>query len=267
MTERQLFYLEKEKEVIYLYTKGMSCKEIQVKTGISLTFIAKQVKKHAINRGSGKKSTIPLNLFTNETANGNYWLGYLAADGNIQETPRSSCVKFLTKDYEMVEKFLKYTDNKVNIFIPKDNTEYTLVYFGSKEIVKYLISIGITPKKSNTLYMNIPITKDFVRGVIDGDGSVHNKKSTIKITSGSVKFLEQIKEFLNNNDIKSSIRKRNQDKNSNNCYDLWIETNEGYCKLFELLYKDAEFYMNRKYNRWVAIYRNIDRKWDKLLEG
>lgn len=53
--------------------------------------------------------------------------------------------------------------------------KYYVLQFGDKTFYEFLLSVGLTPAKSKTLSrLNIPsaLFHDFLRGCIDGDGSI-----------------------------------------------------------------------------------------------
>ena len=82
---------------------------------------------------------------------------------------------------------------------------------------------------------------NFIRGVIDGDGSISLKKP-ISISSGCNKFLEDMKIlFLKLDLMTSSIVK---DKT---CYVLRLYTRDN-IKLYDTFYETADYYYPRKRN-------------------
>ena len=106
-----------------------------------------------------------------------YVIGVIATDGNL--SPDLRHIQITSKDEEMVlncKKCLGLNNNisKKSRGGSKDKKYYVL-QFGDKNFFEFLISIGITPKKSKTINkIKIPSKyfKDFLRGCIDGDGSI-----------------------------------------------------------------------------------------------
>ncbi|MEZ4156920.1 MAG: hypothetical protein R3B52_03085, partial [Candidatus Paceibacterota bacterium] len=83
--------------------------------------------------------------------------------------------------------------------------KYFVVQFGDVVFYRFLMSIGLTPNKSKTLAkVDIPdkFFIDFLRGCIDGDGSItihkhpqsKNDQLRLRLSSASQKFLEWTKE-------------------------------------------------------------------------
>lgn len=238
-----------EFKVLDLYNRNLPTKEICKITGVHKDYPTTVAKKHGVSRGSGRKSPIAPELFQLGTPAADYWIGYLISDGNIHISIKSRThnIRFSTIDQEIVDKFLRY--NPYCNLHQQTATLQTL-YFGSTIIVKYLISIGITPNKSKTIKLKFPLNNHLLRGIFDGDGNVHNKRAAIKITTGSKALGKQIVSYLKKMGIYSKLRLRC----NTTTYDVWIERIEDYKKFYKLLYKDAnpEIYMERKFNKFFS---------------
>lgn len=128
------------------------------------------------------------NFFDEYTEKSMYWAGFLAADGNIDKNKSRIAVKLKLTDKNHLEKFkfdldcnapiieLTRTDNRPAF---KTGTYHSANFrFTSKNIKNKLNeNFLITPAKSKTLEfpMHIkdhPLINHFIRGVIDGDGSI-----------------------------------------------------------------------------------------------
>lgn len=128
------------------------------------------------------------NFFDEYTEKSMYWAGFLAADGNVEKSKPRIIVRLKLTDKEHLEKFK--SDLNCNAPITEhariDNrpTFKTGIYysarfrFTSKQITKALKeNFSITPTKSKILEFpmhlkNHPFINHFIRGVMDGDGSV-----------------------------------------------------------------------------------------------
>jgi hypothetical protein len=236
-----------ELEVLALYKENLEIKDICKRLNVYKDYPSIVAKKYGIARGSGKKSTINSELFTVGNKNSEYWLGYIIADGNISCIDRSNRLSLATTDLEIKDKFISYC--KANYHLQKDNLH--VMHFCSKEIVTKLISYGITAKKSLTLKLDIPITSHLLRGIFDGDGSVHNKRHYCKITTGSLVLGNQIVDYLEEQGIYSKLRNRN----NTNHYDVWVERKADFKKFFDLIYFDSEdcIRLNRKYHKFINL--------------
>lgn len=247
---RKKYNTELEMQVLKLYKTGMEIKQIAKELNVYKDYPSIVAKKYGIARGSGKKSTINANLFIPGKKESDYWIGYLVADGNISITGRSHRVSLATIDNEIKDKYIAYCG--ANYHLQAKNLH--VMYFSSKEVVSNLIEAGITSKKSLSIELNISLTNHLLRGIFDGDGSVHNKKHCCKITTGSQALGNQIVEFLAENNIYSKLRLR---RNTNH-YDVWIERKTEFKKFFDLIYLDSndDIRLNRKYFKFVALLSN-----------
>lgn len=131
------------------------------------------------------------------------------------------------------------------------------IRINSKNLVKMLTSeFGLTAgAKSLSVVVpkQIRNTKDnkikgaFLRGVIDGDGSI--LKGVIKIASGSVRLLEGIKKLLGDLGIHSG--KVIKDNKKTSTVSIRICGNENIIKLYKILYPENTcFYYARKRDIW-----------------
>lgn len=243
---------ETELAVLALYKQNLENSEICEKLNVNKDYPTKIAKKYGIDRGSGRKSNIRSDLFTAKTPESNYWLGYLVSDGNlnINKKSRTCQISIATIDKEIVEKF--------KIFCPLTNLHMQtstlhILHFGSNKIGEEIQKVGITPKKSKTIKLTIPLNNHILRGIFDGDGSVHNKRPSIKITTGSIALGTQIVDYLKKENIFSKLRIRQK----TTTYDVWVERKADFKKFFDLLYMDAtkNIYMERKYNKFLSTFK------------
>jgi intein/homing endonuclease len=192
-----------------------------------------------------------------------YFLGLLITDGHLEVNKKGGSYKAkLYTSYEeekdiIIQLIKELFDYKASIrertmgFEKRINYE---IYISSKELTDFLMNKVKFPAGAKSLTAYIPeiIIKardseiaSFIRGVIDGDGTI-NKGYTVKIPSGSKKFIEDMKLLLDRLKISSGrvIRERE------NLYVLWACGRENTIRLREILYEDAEFYYKRKFELW-----------------
>lgn len=225
-----------------------------------------------INRLGLKKSKYHYNqdYFENiDSEDKAYWLGFIYADGCVYIGENNSAelhIKLQEKDIDHLKKFNKCIDGNIEIKKFKDvcnlnNKIYDCcsIRIYSIKMCRDLISHGAY--KNKTFLLNMPnlkkeLIKDFIRGYFDGDGCISmnsNKRKTIRIkfTSGCIEFLTQLREYLYLNDIKSYI---NKEKNQNT-YNLNIGGIKNCDELWNLMYKGANIYLNRKYIKKNILYK------------
>ncbi len=106
-----------------------------------------------------------------------YAIGLLTTDGNL--SPDGRHIDFTSKDREQLMNIKQCLSIKNKIGIKKSGLgkKSLHVQFGDINFYKFLLSIGLTPKKSKTLgVIGIPNKYffDFLRGHFDGDGSFYS---------------------------------------------------------------------------------------------
>lgn len=229
-----------QEKIVKLHKEGKTVKEIAKQLGTTTGNIYYHAKKINLKfQGSGGQNRIITeNPFINSPES-DYWIGYIAADGWL--STKKYAIGIVSKDIEHLFKFKKFLGKRVTEHLSNDKLTIT---FGSKITHSYLISKGITPRKSLNLKVNFKINRDFLRGIIDGDGCFSKTRRTQhKITSGSIEFLEQIKQFLQNNNIISKISIQQKVVNTTYCLRIYNYQSK---QLYNLLYKDAIIFLERK---------------------
>ena len=181
----------------------------------------------------------------------------MTTDGNLSKDGRH--LNFTSKDEDLIILFKSCLNlqNKIgrkargNLKIKK----YFQVQFGDKNFYEFLLSLGLTPAKSKTIScLNIPndFFADFLRGCIDGDGSIgifkhpesqyHQLRT--RLCSASMPFLQWIKEkILGNAGIKTGWIEE-----KNNVSVLVYAKGDSIELLNYIYYPNVEYYLKRKYN-------------------
>ncbi len=112
------------------------------------------------------------------TPNLAYAVGLLTTDGNL--SPDGRHINFTSKDEELVLS-VKSCLNLKNRIGKKGNgsylneKKYFVLQFGNIQLYRWLVRIGLTPRKSRTIgALEIPneFFRDFLRGHLDGDGGI-----------------------------------------------------------------------------------------------
>ncbi len=200
------------------------------------------------------KYTVNENFFDKWNEKSAYILGLIFSDGNIAWNPKKSywtlTITACAKDKDHLEKVRKILCITKPLTYSEKTNSYRLT-IANKSICQKLMKLGITPKKSLTVkFPQIPkeYLKDFIRGVIDGDGNVRyvdRKRSPyfeITIASGSKKFCKGLIASVEENfGIAAKIRKAH-----GNTYVIQYACARGE-KLAENIYNDANLYLNRKF--------------------
>lgn len=223
--------------------------EIAQKLNRSINSIRNKRRRIGIYKKFNSKYSLKLDFFKIWTFEMAYILGYIFADGYIRIRKYSMELSIKSKDHGILNKMnLAMVSNYP---ILKYKTDTGIIYRLSiyrKEIIKDLLNLGLTPRKSLTMkFPKIPnkFIFHFIRGYFDGDGSVRiiGNSLEIKFTSGSFTFLVGLKEELEKLKIKSMIY--NYSKKTHTHYVLKIlKENQKY--FIDNLYNQASLFLQRK---------------------
>lgn len=167
-----------------------------------------------------KKYNYNLSVLNNEDDISYYLLGAFITDGCVyKNNPTTHACQISSCDESWLNDIKNIMGTNLKLHKFKEN--YYGIRICQNEIAQWFINHGCLPKKTyNVEVPNIPelYFKDFLRGCIDGDGSLgtYYSKSTVKrvcsLISASEKFLTQLQDKLNSLNIKGHII--NRGKNS-----------------------------------------------------
>lgn len=241
---------EKELLIIKLHSEGKNPTEIARELGTYNTTIRRVLLRNNIklkNQSEAQASVInnPFKDYeTNEKAS--YWLGYLIADGSVSAGKGGFRIILNTnKDPEHLQKYADYINRPLRKYWNKTYKvwEYSVV-FCNKKIAYWLYDLGITPNKSLTFEFKGEFNNHLIRGVFDGDG--YMDKDFLGITSGSIKFSEQLFNIFKNNNLSPSIY---IDKRGNKCYNIVAKNR---AKAERWIMKNATIFMERKHGQLIS---------------
>jgi len=122
-----------------------------------------------------------------------YAIGLMATDGCIADGDH---VSFPSADRELVELFGRSLAkaNRISEFRTETGGTAYRIQFGDVAFCRWLEGIGIKARRSLTIgALSVPdhLTLDIARGLLDGDGSIINKRTRAdtgdgRITTGSI---------------------------------------------------------------------------------
>ena len=249
------FTIAQEKEIIDLYKQGYSMAKLGKLWGCNPSTIKNILNAYGESgrtlseaRRNTLGYTISEDIFEEiNTPEKAYWLGVMYSDGFITKTKYTNKfgISVAEKDKVWLEKFKQFLNYngeihnyKVNDSGYKPGTPYVRLLIGNNKIVADLEKWGVVEHKSKKLdrLPDIQLKEDFIRGYIDGDGSLRKDFPNIRIC-GTYDFLTDIANFLK---LNYHIY---QDKT---IYSLAYNTKES-AYLEKTLYQDAKYYLDRKY--------------------
>lgn len=193
--------------------------------------------------------------FKKWSSNMAYILGFILSDGCIVKSKRkghSDSLKFgiYFKDIDILEKIKRSLKSKHKISRSADAFHLSIA---SQIIVDDLKSLGVTYRKSLSEHVpKIPkvFIRDFIRGFVDGDGSVKIDKSgypNLAVYGGEqiIKFIRD--NFLKSFDIYSKMLRLTNNGQGKYLYLIAYRCNSAQT-LLDYLYKDSKLFLDRKYN-------------------
>lgn len=178
------------------YVSGDTTPSIANDYGVSSNAIGALLRRHGVamrDNVSAQRVLHPLDetAFDVLTPEACYWAGFLFADGCITHSGRRKNNPVLSLglsavDVAHVEKFRTFMrcSNKITRFIGagyRHAGEFASLAFRSPRITERLRAVGMTnPSAIRTASIDLAKSRDFWRGVVDGDGYVRIKQSPLE---------------------------------------------------------------------------------------
>lgn len=202
-----------------------------------------------------------------------YLFGFYAADGSIDEKRKTFRIHLHKDDVEIIYLYKDIISPDARLFTKEAKEENIVrekpivgngsigVDITSTILTNDLVNLGIGYRKTYSGFRlpNIPdnLLRHFIRGYFDGDGCItgylaieKGKKDRVRyvvqIDSKMKNIVSDIKDFLEKNDIKLNLIYLKRD----DMYRISSSSKKELSKLFDLLYKDSNFYLSRKFNKF-----------------
>lgn len=198
------------------------------------------------------------NIFNKiDNSNKAYWLGFIIADGYLNESRSEMRIKLGDLDgKEHLTKFIKFIEGNVEDLLKNEThniTQNTLwkVSLCGKQIKNDLVNLNVRQGKSmkeqippiNKIYY-----KDLIRGLWDGDGFIRKTGTGIGLCSS-----KEVLRFVQNHfERELNIKPK---KIYDHCHTWKIEyrNEEDVKKILIYLYENSETYLTRKYKLYKEI--------------
>jgi len=279
--EKMKLTYEQKLEAINIYLSGLSCGEVANIFQVHRSSIRQLLKTNKIpirTREQARKHKFNYGFFENiDNEIKSYWLGFIYAEGNIQKKTHTLSIELGQAGRDHLIRFAKDIGYNYHDDHNKKKNSYR-IRLNSKQLVRDLDFLGVHPKKSYTIKMpsiSNDLIKHFIRGFVDGDGSIKFRKIerriewSLQIASSSLSFLEGCKFWINKNTKNNfgSIQKGFNKKYKKYSYRLMYSGNG--CSFaaarwlysgnkISLLQKQKRFDLMLEYNK-----NRIPRKWGK----
>lgn len=246
------FTIKEEEKIVQEYEQGSGATVLGRKYGCHSTTIYNILKAYETERRTLKEArNVGRELWegafeTIETREQAYWLGVMYSDGYISKTNQYTHyfgLAIKASDREWLEKFKAFLKTNISIKEYVNSSSYgthpyVRLYIGCNKIVSDLERLGVVEHKTFLINQlpKILFLDDFVRGVIDGDGSIRANNQGLRVY-GTNEFLVSIAEYLN---YPYSIT---PDK-SIYCLEYGLPVSR---QILRRLYQNAPVYLDRKY--------------------
>ena len=252
--------------IIELYNNGMSSLELAKMYCVDKSIILKILRNCNIEiRDSShakQKYTLKENYFDDiDTPNKAYILGWWYSDGN--RSGNNLRIQIQAGDIDALEKINNElgSNRPIQIYSRKkygenwqDGCSLDIV---NEHMAKELDNAGVIENKSLVIrypeWLEHFLNRHFIRGLFDGDGSVLKCGPKYKATiTGTCWLCESIKEIVEN-ELHINCNKVTLADTNNGITSNFTVTGKNNTKAFlDWIYKDAELYLDRKYE----IYKN-----------
>lgn len=245
-----------EKALYDYHNTDKTIATILKETGISKSMFYRNLdyKEEFRAKKKARKYTFNFDKFKQDSADKYYWLGFLGADGAIVNNTLSIELKISDKSH--LEKFNRFFENTNPIVERVNNLNVNCVKttINSFELIEYLKQYNIYQNKSKTYTIpnNIPqeYIFDFLRGLIDGDGSVrinNHQQISLEFCSGNQECVEQFKNIL------GLDNKITQDRFT---FHIQVTGNIKAKTILDKIYSGSND--NNRLNRKYSIYKTLD---------
>lgn len=254
------------------YLSGKSPKQIAETYNVSvglIRYILEQTNTPMKGRSKARrKYEFNENYFDEiDTPNKAYILGLMAADGcNCNGT---FSIGLKEDDVDILKKIQSEVSSTHPLYYRKARQQTDILNDGRKiehhspmyylqirsvHACEMLSKYGIIPNKTYSLqfpeWLEPSLLPHYIRGYLDGDGSICRQKNDYAVRFyGQKCFLDKLKEHLENTlDVEMKLREHGT------IYVLYVYRKEWCKKILNYLYKDAELYLDRKYEIYQSKY-------------
>jgi hypothetical protein len=195
-----------------------------------------------------------------------YILGFIYADGTVSEERALTAV--IQNDLPILKQIQEYIGGSNGITKLVNGSNQLNIY--SKIIAKNVINLGILENKGRKIASYPDFTKmdnklamHFIRGFFDGDGHYARQKNSMIVgfSLTNKKFLEELKEFLENNGMINGIITKLREKGSECCirgktytinndtYSLRFCNRKSLLRFHKLMYEDCNIRLEPKFQK------------------
>jgi tRNA1(Val) A37 N6-methylase TrmN6 len=255
---------EQTQYIIQKYQDGVSSEILAKELSIHSTTVLRILKRNNIDirSDSESKRKYPLDESILDHIDSEikaYFLGLLWSDGNISKKGNDISIRLISKDKEILQQLSMFFYGQDRIMIATDgnNREIATFRMSSQKLKQRLGELGCHPNKTFTnkypVGLDPSLDRHFIRGVIDGDGSVLDYDYPVITITGTDELLceisEKIEKELNFKPYKS--KKLEYRKNDKNILHLEYHGFKKFKALGEWIYNESIIKIHRKYDNYL----------------
>lgn len=256
---KHLFSSEQEAEIAKRMATGMMEKDIAAELGCSTPTIRCARRRGGLAELPRRVPIHNESAFDPLTPEGEYWIGFLMADGYVAGRNNTVVgIRLKRNDEEHIHAFKEFIGAEHTIY-HDDNALASGIRFTSEKITSDLATYGVVPRKSLIAEAKGGIEKSrhFWRGIVDGDGHLSRspRSCAIELGCGSERIVQQFLDFINNSldsPVESKVCLREpslKDSRKNDFFRVVVSR----IKIIGLLYGDCET------APWPALPRKLER--------
>lgn len=247
-------------KIIEDYLNGATQNQVAEMNGVGRDAVGNILKRFGVEtreytgeRNSNRKWEWNYSFFDAHNIVSSYWAGFLMADGNISSNGNVLAVAIQIRDSDFLYRFCD--DIQVDRAACYTSGNVIGIHLHHKNLGKQLEPWGIIPRKSKNFHLpriSNSLLPHYLRGWIDGDGSVYRygRSARISVSSGNRPSLEWFADALRTCGYQGhiGIKEVNSIRYPDN-YTLYIGGANQVATVSNLLMVDDYFCMGRKWTK------------------
>ena len=247
------------------------------KYGICEQTIRKVLKEHGVeHKRDNRKYDFNFNYFDNiDDECKAYWLGFIYADGSHNPKRYSLAITLQENDSDILNEFYKDIgcEKSVKLYKNKKNNKfYAKASVQHPHLSNSLLDKGVYENKSFKIKFPgddiVPndLKRHFIRGYFDGDGCISipaiDKSKVSWSIAGNYDFIYEMKIYIEDNISNYTLNVLNC--SNPKIYSIQKGGRNMCMTFFNWLYEDATIYLQRKYNKFLALKEyNKEKEYEK----
>lgn len=274
----ELFSEEDFKTWAEMYNRGVSSTKIGKQYGLPATTVLSRLRIAGVDIRSNKQNSIKYRIeYANYFENINteakaYFLGFIYADGYVSKRETDSGAMGISigiKDKCLLEALKRQIgcEHPVKEYEVKSGykigANYCRLFIISGKLYGDLISQGVVHNKTDILEppKNVPseLMRHFIRGYMDGDGSITRTETDTTSLNFMVSFLgtdcmlDFITQYLLDNKLIKSPNKKQKRQEGQIVSSVVYGGNYQAQKILDHLYNDSHYFLPRKFKRYLEL--------------